>query len=725
MARSVLEPVVGERPLEIVRDEYGVAQVRSRTEADAYRGLGYCHATDRALQLLLTRILFLGRACELLEDSEQMLEYDRFFRRAGFGIDADVEVARLAAEDRALLDAYCDGINQALAKRTPWELRLLRYRPEAWRMTDSIALSRVMNYVQVAQHQADMERLLVEMVQAGTPVPLLEELFPDQLGGLDAETLMGVRLGQRMVPEGVRWSGLAPQAGASNNWVIAPDRTASGRTIMASDPHLEANRLPAIWYETVLEQEDRFWMGASIPGLPFIAIGRNDSLAWSATYACLDAVDSWVEDCRDGRHLRRVEGKEKWIPFRPRSEVIKRKKHDDLEVTFFENDHGVLDGDPREPGLYLATRWSAARSGARSLAAGMEVARAETVPAGMETLGRIETAWNWVLADGAGEIGYQMSGTLPLRRAGWSGLVPVAGWEPANDWQGFAIPEELPRARAREGFIATANDDQNRHGRRKPVNLPMGSERGNRIRELLRTRSDWSVPDLVSMQMDVVSRHAERYLDALRSLLPQGSSARTLASWDCRYDVDSRGASLFEGFYRRLLHEVFGRRLGRDVTRFLAEETAIFAGFYANFDEVLLNPESGWFGEEGQAGVFRRVATESLQEPAARWGERQRFTMKHLMFGERLLGRLGFNYGPIELRGGRATIHQGQVFQLGGRETNWAPSYRFVTDLGRSSAETALAGGPSDRPFSRLYKTGIGDWVIGRTKTLSAAGLRE
>ena len=247
-----------------------------------------------------------------------------------------------------------------LFQRIPWELRLLGYRSQPWTIGDLIAISRGMGYVQAAQHQADMERLIVQMVQAGVPRARLEELFPGRTDGLDVELVRRVRLGERLVPDSVRWATGLPRASASNNWAIAPARTRSGRAILASDPHLEINRLPAVWHESVVEYDGRFAVVATIPGLPLGAIGRTNHLAWGPTYGCMDTVDSWVEDCRDGHYRRHVDGQDHWQPFRTRTEVIERKRRPEVTLTFYENDHGVLDGDPHEPGLYLSTRWSGA-----------------------------------------------------------------------------------------------------------------------------------------------------------------------------------------------------------------------------------------------------------------------------------------------------------------------------------------------------------------------------
>jgi penicillin amidase len=344
---------------------------------------------------------------------------------------------------------------------------------------------------------------------------------------------------------------------------------------------------------------------------------------------------------------------------------------------------------------------------------------APDVSAGMEILGRMETAWNFVLADRHGNIGYQMSGRMPVRRPGWNGFVPLPGWDPNNDWRGFVPSSDLPRVLNPEsGFFATANNNLNDLGRVRPINVSQGSYRADRIASLLSARDDWSVDDTERVQMDVFSLQAERFMAVLRPLLPDGPTGEPLRQWDCRYDLDSRGAYLFEKFYRELIVEVFGSVCGAGVLQFISRETGILTAFYHRFDEVLLRSDSVWFGAEGRDVVFARVAAQVLDGEVKTLGEHQQIRLTHLLLGGRLPAWLGFDYGPVALPGGRGTIHQTQIYRSGGRETSFAPSYRFVTDLGQSSVRSCLAGGPSDRRFSGLYTTGVKEWAKGQFKVV-------
>jgi len=540
---------------------------------------------------------------------------------------------------------------------------------------------------------------------------------------------------------------------ASNNWVVSGAKTASGKPFLCNDPHLEINRLPPVWYEAVLRwsspEGPRYAMGATFPGLLGVAVGRTPELSWGVTYAFMDCIDSWIEDCRDGKYRRG----DAWLPFITRKEVIRRKKHSPEEVTFYENNHGVLDGDPLKDGYYLATRWSAREEiGAAALNATCAVLVAKTVKEGQAALGQVSnSSWNWVLADRTGSIGYQMSGKMPIRPANVSGLVPLPGWDPRNDWQGFQPPEALPRAiDPPQGFIVTANQDLNHLGKVRPINLCMASYRADRICAMLarddasslaqegprragdrrappgETERLMSLEDMRKIQLDLYSTQAEGFMAIIRPLLVEFSTSHSeavnlLEHWDLVYSSDSKAAFIFEQFYHALIGEVFAEcecSFGRPVLERILHETCIFFDFYGNFDRILLAENSVWFGQQSRAQLYRAALAKALSIPSEAYGRSRKLRMRHLLFGGKLPLFFGFDR-MIEMPGNRATVHQGQIYRGGGRELSFAPSLRFMTDLATDEIRTTLAGGPSDRFLSKWYANGLAYWVEGRYKILS------
>jgi penicillin amidase len=591
---------------------------------------------------------------------------------------------------------------------------LLGYKAEPWTALDSVLMTRVIGYVGLAQTQGEIERFVVEMVQAGIGREKLEALFPGLMGNLDEALLGKVQLFERLVPEGVLWKRVIPSMTASNNWVVAPQRSATGNSLLANDPHLETNRLPNVWSEAAMSVGDRYAVGAGMPGIPGIIIGRTNDVSWGATYTFLDGIDFWVEQCRAGQYLKDGE----WHDFRKRTETIKRKKGSPVDVTFYENDHGVLEGNPNTEGHYLATRWASADSGARSLNAFQGMWEAKSVEEGMTCLGDVETAWNWVLADRQGNIGYQMSGLMPKRPEGVNGFTPVPGWDSANDWQGFHHHTDLPRCvNPENGYFVTANHDLNAWGNESPINIAMSGHRFRRISTLLEAKEKLTLEDFQKIQYDDYSLEAERFMSFIADDLPDTPAGNALREWDYRYAPESEATVIFEAFYRELYNEVFGKAgFGADVMEFVWKETGLVVGFFDNFENILLAEDSPWFEGRTRDEIYKAALERALDTEVAPWRASNHMIMKHLLFGGRLPRFLGFDQGPVALRGGRATPHQGQIFRAFNRDLSFTPSFRFVTDLETDVIHSNLAGGPSDRRFSKWYVSDLDNWLSGKYK---------
>ena len=722
--------IAGPKPqgLSIKRDKAGIPHIQASDTKGISWGMGYCHAIDRGTQLLMMRILGQGRLSELLSDNDESVAIDTFFRSANWGAHIDEQIALLDSATLEACQAYCDGVNAGLQAKRAWVLRFLGYSPEPWTIQNSILILRMAGYLTLAQSQGEVERLFVEMVQAGIDTEKLESLFPGSTKNLNREQIEDVSLGECIVPKEVLWKSAIPRMMASNNWVIAGDKTASKSPIMANDPHLEVNRLPNVWYEQSIQWQDRQILGMGMPGVPGIIIGRSKKVSWGATYTFMDTVDSWIENCQGGCYER----EHQWHPFTVRKETIKRKKHVDVEVTFYENQHGVLDGNPNQAGKYLATRWSPAQSGAQTLMASMQLINADTAEQAMKHLGDIESAWNWVIADTEGNIAYQMSGLMPIRHPQWNGFSPAPGWDPAYDWQGFVNPIDLPRSlNPKEGYLVTANQDLNHLGKTDPINMPMGDYRAKRIESVLAASNNHTVESTKTLQFDVYSQQADLFLDILLPLLKQVGDSRAksiLENWDRQYDLKSIGAPLFEIFYSALRKETFGNEmLGSEIVDHLTEKTGIFIDFYQNFDRAMLNENSGWFANKNNPRTRDETFLEAFaiaqkifeqQSKPTQWQDQNKVTFVNQIFQGKLPAIFGFDTRPIPLMGGRATPHQGQIYESNGRSTSFAPSVRLITDMSESTLHTCLAGGPSDSRFSKWYKSGVKDWILGNYKTL-------
>jgi penicillin amidase len=718
---------LGSFQLEAARTEEGVLQLWADDDLALAAGLGWAHARDRLVQMVLLRLVGQGRLAECLQSTEETVGIDVWARDMGFARDVVADEELVSGQARRVVEAYISGVNEVLTRRRrPLELLLVGHRPEPWRLADVLLTIKIMTYVGLAQTQVDFEKLLVQAIRGGVAVDALRRLVSPHLDGLDdatVEQLRQLRFIAPLLPPAVRFATAAARASASNNWAVAAGRSASGSALLASDPHMEINRLPALWYEAVLHTRDDYRIGITMPGVPGLVMGRTSRIAFGFTYGFMDMVDFFVDEVR-GSAVRRGE---RFEPLAVRQEKVRRKGAEPVVVTIRESSLGVLEADPMRPeledGLYLTRAWSAQRAGAApSLDAIVGVPLARTVEEAQQQLRTITISCNWLVADRDGSIGYQQSGRLPERAH--SGLHPVSGADPSMHWRGWVDPARLLSIlNPAEGFLATANNDLNAPGGPLAVNLPMGSYRHDRICAVLAATERATLDDLKRLQNDVYSLHAERFMALLGRLLPSSPAAELLRRWDCSYDLESRGATVFEEVYHALLARVFGDGLfGAEAWRAIVEETTVLTDYYHLFDNAILGGDPSWFGVLGREAVLRQVLEQSLAaiDVAAvpRWGSTRRVMLTDIFFGGKLPRWLGFDHGPIELAGNRATVVQGGIFSSHNRHTTFAPSWRMVTDLGRDDAHTVLAGGPTGSRFSRYRLSDLPRWLRGEYKVL-------
>lgn len=702
--------ITNQKEISFKRKDMGTFEIKTQTEEDFYYAMGYAHAHDRITQLLLMRILGKGTTSEHLVSDEVMLELDIFFRRMNWRSGLEEEIKKFSKEELKLAHAYCDGINKVILHKRPLHFKLFGYKPEPWTIADSMLISRMTGYISLAQSQGEIESFFLQLVQNGMSKEKVNELFPNILEGCDFESLKDIHFEEKVVPDGVKWLGLASAAIASNNWVISGDRSKSGNPILANDPHLETNRLPNIWYELSISLNDRYFKGCTMPGLPACLIGRTNDLSWGATYTFMDAMDSWVEDVKDGQYLKNGSR----LDFVKRTEIIKRKKKEDHVVTFYENEHGTVDGTPEKDGFYLTKKWASDSAGHQSVKAIREMFFAKDMSKGKDMIGQLEVSFNWVVADTKGNIGYQMSGLMPKRNPHWSGFYPAPGWDENYDWRGFVKHSDLPNiSNPEDGLFVTCNQDLNEYGTEKPINVAMGDYRYRRVRELILAQEKHDEQSFQQIQNDLYSIQAAEITPYFIEHLTNAGQKEILEKWDFNYSLDQVAPTLFEAIYNGLIHELLSANIGKHATDHILEETGILADFYLNFDRIIHNKDSSWFDAVSRDQMIKNAIRQCEKIQLKRWGEINQFTMVNMFFGGKLPGFLGFDKGPVELRGGRSTVHQGQIYRSAGRVTSFTPSYRFVTDMSSDKIYSSLAGGASDNRWSKYYSNEVDNWQKG------------
>lgn len=717
------------RPFTVARDDAGVPHIEAGSWLDALYGLGFMHALDRGSQILFARSVASGRACEQLAERSELLESDRLFRRANL-------TERLAEEARALDDftfaqitAYCEGVNDGLNEggRT-WPMWAVGFVPEPWNQESVILIGLLLAYGGLAIGQVHGERLLLELIHAGISEEGLKELFAPRLDDVDFALLRQVRLSSQLSDEALEVISDLPRLAGSNAWAVAPGRSATGGALLAADPHLEVNRLPAIWYEAVVRWKDEYVMGATLPGCPLFSVGRTKHLAWGVTYLRGDAADYFIEDCRPGgatgwQYRRR----DQWHDFQLREETIVHKVGDSEVLKVYSNDQGTLEGDPDEfgAGLLLSTRWAGSDPGSgQSIAAWLDVIGCRNVRRGMEVAKTCpQPTLCWVFADRGGHIGRQAAGKMPIRGGGYSGLTPIPAWEPRNHWQGWMAAHDLPSQYDPPcGFVASANEEQN------PPHLPLivthfaPEYRYERICERLAELPQATVADMQNLQYDVTSTQARALLKIFLPCLEDGEVKTRLSEWSCDYSPKSREATLFLRLYRRVLLHIFGQEalIGWRRMIYLVTRAGYSTMILTAADRLLARDHSYWWHDRNKCELIRTAAASLDPNDDKPWSEINNFRFSDRFFGGFTMGRwLGFDSQVYPMPGNHATPFQGHVLSTATRENTFAPSYHFVADLSTDEAWTNLPGGPSENRFSGYYNNDVARWLAGEYKRLS------
>jgi penicillin amidase len=718
------------------RDENGVPHVDAPDWREALYAWGYLHAIDRPTQLYFARALASGRATERIANKPELYEMDLFLRRAGLYRDLDREFRRLPEHTQQQLEWYCQGVNDGLleAGRT-LPMWVTGFQPLPWEPTSVMLIGKLLSFAGLSIGEQENERLMLELIQLGVDDERLRELFHPYLDGIDFEPLRDVRIAKRLSDEALELLADLPRLASSNAWAVSAHRTATGHALLAADPHLEVNRLPAIWYEVVLRWGDgQYAMGATLPGCPIMAVGRTNRLAWGVTYMHADTSDFFIEDCRPGGttgwQYRRGD---QWFDFQHRQELIRRKGASPTILDVYENEQGTLSRapDPSEgPGKYLSVAWIGEQAdGGRAIGVWLDIIGAPNTAAAMETVRACpHPSLVWVLADRAGHIGLQASGWLPKRGGGNSGIVPLAAWDEANHWEGRVPTDLLPREyNPPIGFIASANEELYRrdgpplHAHGQP------DYRKRRIVERLTELSRATVEDMQSLQYDVLSVQARDLLPILLALVDPCPIKEKLTRWDCRYTPESTEATLYQHFYRYVVLEIFGNEEGIGWRRmlYLCTRMGYSSMVLTAVDRTLRKVTSAWWRGRSKKALVQRAAERAQREPVEPWRNFNSFHFVNRFIAGGRAGRLlGFRSANIAMPGCHATPFQGHLLMTATRESTFAPSYHFVADLGTDEAWTNLPGGPSESRFSPWYKVDIPRWIRGEYKRLAAQTTR-
>ncbi|MGI9077871.1 MAG: penicillin acylase family protein [Gemmatimonadaceae bacterium] len=551
--------------VEVRRDRWGVPHIYARTQHDLFFAQGYVAAQDRLWQMEMWRRAGEGRLAELV--GAKAVERDKFARLVRYRGDMEAEWKSYAPDAKQIVRAFVQGVNAHInhvKDRPPIEFTLLGIAPEPW--SDAVPLLRLAAFD--VSGNADQEVLRARLVAlAGRKKT--EQLWPTDpyraldpapgldLGGIDTTVAAGIFDAAR--PVGYE------RITGSNNWVVKGSRSATGKPLLANDPH-RSIALPSLRYITHLVAPGWNVIGAGEPALPGVALGHNERIGFGFTVVGMDQQDIYVEQVRDcgargeGVVRRCSLHRGVWKPTSVLLDTIRVRGEPPRVVSLEFTRHGPVVGE--DSGRVFVLRSATSEPGAAAYLASLSLDRAHDWRSFLAAAARWKTPTeNLVYADVDGNIGWVAAGLMPVRR--WSGLLPVPG-DGRYEWDGWVPFARLPKSyNPAAGFIVTANHNILPRGYTIPLNYEFAPpHRADRIREVLRDSTGWTVAAFERLQHDEYLDIARRLLPALLSAakargLSERDAVRVLARWNFEMSRDSMAPLLYQAWYNALSGRVY------------------------------------------------------------------------------------------------------------------------------------------------------------------------
>lgn len=745
--RGSLPPLAGElslpglqAPVSIVRDAAAVPHIRAQNVHDAWFALGVVHAQDRLWQMEMSRRIAGGRIAEAL--GATALDTDRLLRTMGLRRVAERNYRNLDAESRAVLDAYAAGVNAWIAAHggpLPPEFLLTGVRPEAWQPADSLSWLKVMALDLGSNWSGELTRL---RLARQLPTARIQDFLPPvpYAGPLPVADYAALYRGLDLP-----LAALGPQPRTdtdglgSNNWVVAGSRSASGKPLLANDPHLGLTA-PAIWYFAHLEAPGLRVIGATLPGVPMVVIGRNERIAWGLTNTNPDVQDLYVErsDPADPGRYQTPDG---WQRFEQREEILHVRNAPDERLTVRTSRHGPLlpdtrTGDALPAGYGLALAWTALAEDDASFRAASKLAYAQDWTGFNEALREfVAPQQNFVYADVDGHIGFLSPGRIPVRRPDNDllGLAPAPGWEARYDWAGWVPYEELPRVfDPADGALYSANERIVPPGYRWHLTDEwQPAYRAARIRELLAATPAHTPASFRQMHADIRSGLAA---DLLPKLLQRAAATdyppaarvwhERLARWDYGMRADAAEPLVFSAWYRALTRRIYADELGPEFERLWDQRTTFMNNVLDDRDgQGLWCDDVRTAATESCAQQVVAALGEALDELHARfgsdesrwhWGDAHPAVAEHRPFS-----KLAWLRPLFELRrpvGGDVSTLDVARFFINDVEAPYAArhvaSLRMIVDLADPDRSTFMhSSGQSGNPLSPHYADLLDRWT--------------
>ena len=741
-------------PVTVTHDELGIPYVFASNTPDLIRAQGFITAQDRLLQMELFRATWRGEMAATFGD--KALASDVRMRVLGIRRNGDRHAAKLDAQSRDYLQYYVDGVNayiQDHAGDHPVELSLAGMTPRPWNVADLVALVHYIHYTHATNFRSEViaqeliDKLGLKRAQQIFPLTV----NPDWTQKEDIGDASPAVTANRVATLGMSWRDLAvaPESFnhkglGSNNWAVGPSRTASGKAMVSNDPHLDNRILPGYWHPIGLFSPDIQAIGAGLPGMPGLLVGRTKHVAFGVTNAYGDVQDLYVETLDPKDSGRYLDGG-KSVPFEVLSENIRVRdkaapggfRDQALKIRYTKRGPVISDHEGLGPkgDKLLALRSTDAEVLAPHL--GIEhLLSAPDVAAFDAEVQKIDLMmFNFVFADDHGSIAHRASGAVPIRSGADGGYPRLPPEDGSDDWRGFIPKDRMPgMLNPSRAWVGTANNDTRPEGFGwYYTNQVAPNYRYRRMAQVLNQATKFTVDDDWTLMQDARNLQSDvlrqPIADALQSVPQQRDLAEMMANWNGIDDASQAAPLVYQAMYREIARQTFVDKLGPTLT-----DDMLSAWYFwqQRFDALVGQPDSDWF-DDGKNPAHKRTLADIIRSaaPIARsqieaaqgsdptkwkWGKAHtlRFVspLRRDGPGQELLG--GFT---LERSGSGETLQRGVYDFKKPYEINFFQSMQLVADLGDPDKIEAIdVGGVSERHFQPHQNDQAKLWAAGERR---------
>lgn len=605
--------------------------IEAADDRDVPFALGVVHAHLRLGQMSMLRRISQGRLAESVGPFPQAVDIDHALRAIDFS-KAAAEIERSMRPDvLAWVQRYVEGLNHhALGvPEQPVEMRVLGIDPEPWTIRDVITLSR-------------MASIDITWGAFFSWMMLHEEK------GFDEYWARMLRIAGEATPsfggEGpVRFLAGLGKTG-SNSFAVAGSRTASGLPILANDPHVGFN-LPALWCYVGYQSPSLHAAGFTIPGLPFVLLGRNRDIAWGGTN--MQGISSAIFDV----------SKVPQDQIREREVTIDRRLWFPATRTIREtplgpiiSEVGPLNGKVKRP---IALRWRG-HEPSREIEAFFDASRATNWQEFRAAFAPYAVSGqNMLFAGRDGDIGHVLAYEFQPA-AGRTATLPLADPDNPDHRWGPSVPSDrLPASHnPPSGFLVSTN---NTPVRSDPAMVLAGNanDRHDRLASLItESAGPLTVDEAARFQMDTFSAASRELADSIVARAVSGGRDHPLLAdlraWDGRYATDSRGALVLQLVAFHLTDEAYKDRFSPKIIEALRGSSAAMS---------ILN-------EDARVGAFDGVLLKALELASAdmsgesgpkTWGDLHKLRLSHWIGSAPLIGS-SYRYSEFAVPGSSTTV---------------------------------------------------------------------